>query len=214
MILDAFKVISSQYPIKYVNSCYTISSLNTSRLLTTRSRLSSLAWSFHYMIPTLWNSFKSVNNITNFSLCSLKTFKKSLKSFLLCMQNSFGESVWHSFNNNLVEYCNYMKIQCMELAEDQPRVNHQPGSGTTLVFPRIIWVGCFPMLSVVNLLIILHICRSFSHFILLVFWVFFLFPGILCFLLLLLCSLNVLAHSFPLFLTLILSHFFFTSFVY
>ena len=124
MILDAYKVISSQYPISYYKACYNISSLNSYRLLTTSCRLSSLASNFSYMIPLLWNNFKNVNNITNFSLTGFKSFKKSLKGFLLCMQSSFGSSVWHRFNNSLVDYCKYLSLQCLELTTNRPCVNH------------------------------------------------------------------------------------------
>ena len=124
MILDAYKVISSQYPVSYYKACYNISSLNSSRLLTTSCRLSSLASNFSYMIPLLWNNFKNVNNITNFSLTGFKSFKKSLKGFLLCMQSSFGSSVWHRFNNSLVDYCKYLSLQCLELTTNRPCVNH------------------------------------------------------------------------------------------
>ena len=65
-----------------------------------------------------------VNKITKFSLCGFKSFKRSLKSFIVSMQSSFEPDEWHKFNNNLIDYCNYLKFQCLELPSNQPRVRH------------------------------------------------------------------------------------------
>ena len=124
MISDAFKVITSKSPTSYYKNCYQVSSVNPGRLLSSKCSLSSLETNFHHMIPILWNSFYSVNKISKFSLCGFKPFKRSLKTFLISMQTSFEADVWHKFNNDLVDYCNYLKLQCLNLPCNQPRVNH------------------------------------------------------------------------------------------
>jgi hypothetical protein len=124
MISDAFKVIVSKAPVSYFETCYQVSSVNPSRLISSTCTLSSLSSNFHHMIPLLWNGFLAVNKITKFSLCGFKSFKRSLKSFIVSMQSSFEPDEWHKFNNNLIDYCNYLKFQCLELPSNQPRVRH------------------------------------------------------------------------------------------
>ena len=124
MISDAFKVIVSKAPVSYFETCYQVSSVNPSRLISSTCTLSSLSSNFHHMIPLLWNGFLAVNKITKFSLCGFKSFKRSLKSFIVSMQSSFEPDEWHKFNNNLIDYCNYFKFQCLELPSNQPRVRH------------------------------------------------------------------------------------------
>lgn len=124
MIADAFKVITSKAPVSYYKNCYQVSTVKPGRLLSSKCSLSSLSTNFHHMIPILWNSFYAVNKISKFSLCGFKSFKKSVKTFLISMQTSFDADVWHKFNNGLVDYCNYLKLQCLDLPTNQPRVSH------------------------------------------------------------------------------------------
>jgi len=93
-------------------------------LLSAKCDLSSLSTNFSYRIATLWNSFLNVSTIRSFSLCGLKTFKRSLKAFFLQMQNSVNADSWHSNDNDLVSYCSFLNSQCQELISNQPRLTH------------------------------------------------------------------------------------------
>jgi len=146
MISDAFKVIVSKVPVSYFETCYQVSSVNPSRLISSTCAISSLSSNFHHMIPLLWNSFMSVNRITKFSLCGFKSFKRSLKSFIVSMQSSFKPDEWHKFNNNLTDYCNYLKFQCLELPRNQPRVKHWYNFPIT-TFIRSYLYKSYPLLS-------------------------------------------------------------------
>ena len=129
MISDAFKVITSKSPTSYYKNCYQVSSVNPGRLLSSKCSLSSLETNFHHMIPILWNSFYSVNKISKFSLCGFKPFKRSLKAFLISMQTSFEANVWHKFNNDLVDYCNYLEAKA-----PMPEPSLQPASCQSLIY--------------------------------------------------------------------------------
>ena len=86
--------------------------------------LTSLSTNFSYRIPTLWNSFTNVSNIRCLSLCGLKTFRRSLKRFLMHMQNAGDAESWFPINNDLVTYCTFLHSQSHELTSNQPRLSH------------------------------------------------------------------------------------------
>ena len=66
MISDAFKVIVSKAPVSYFETCYQVSSVNPSRLISSTCTLSSLSSNFHHMIPLLWNGFLANGSKQNY----------------------------------------------------------------------------------------------------------------------------------------------------
>ena len=124
MIVDAFKMLCSNTPSSYFKHCYNISPRNKVRLISSKCSLTSLSTNFSYRIPTLWNSFTNVSTIRCLSLCGLKTFRRSLKRFLMHMQNAGDAESWFPINNDLVTYCTFLHSQSHELTSNQPRLSH------------------------------------------------------------------------------------------
>jgi len=124
MIIDAFKMLCSNTPSSYFKHCYNISPRNKVRLISSKCSLTCLSTNFSYRIPTLWNSFTNVSTIRCLSLCGLKTFRRSLKRFLLHMQSVGDAESWFPINNDLVTYCTFLNSHSHELTSNQPRLSH------------------------------------------------------------------------------------------